>query len=894
MNAGRTGRIALATISLLALSLWHSTHRAIADITSRSEQPGVSSRHCIGLLWCTEQSAQGRSVDGLLWLYYAEERGSYSRMAIRPFYSMEEDPAHDLLRRSFLWPLGTYERRADYTWVHVVPFYWHSERPGHEWTFTAPLYVASTDGDVSWRHLFPLISRQHIGDYYTRIFILGPVFISISDTRRDLLQWDFLFPLVHHRADRDSSHTRVAPLYWSGENRASGNSYRYIFPFYGSADSETQHYHFLFPFYGSDVDIEKHTRRLALLGLPPFKGSYGTPTLSLFESATSPDEFSHRLFPLYRYTLGADNTKTFDALLLYRHLSTPIRVADRLLPLWDYGSATQGTAWNLSLLGMDTVALYHHRQTEQTTADRLLLVHDYLRDGDASSLSLLGISELALYRQESSPSLFQHRLFPLYRYRHDLTKDQTEFDAALLYRHLTSPTRVADRLLPFWDYASARTERSWRLSLLGMDGLAWYRHDRDEARTVDHLFPLYGYRSEPDGETRVSALGLPPIDRSAAWSLYEHVTSPVGMSDRLFPLYRYTHDEAATQTTINVVGMEPISLFRSETGPIRTSQHLFPFYRYAANSRTNTTSFSAFWLYWRTASPTMNETSLFPLGGFSRNDDTGEHAWSLIGLDPFIPVSWIRHSRSPYEAHGHFVPIYDYHRDKTLQTLSIGGPSELALYRQKESATEFSRRLFPLFSYSHDKARDLSHTNILIAYGHTQGPDRTIDTLAPLWRYEHRAEQDEHRVNLLGLGTFSLYEHHTTATAATDRVFPLYTYASDLETGDAEFSLLWPLAEYKTHRGRMTSASLLWWLLSYERPDQAHSNFHLLGVSRIALLRRATNPSESIFELNPVIPLFRYRAEPVRGVSWDLFGGLVEVDKTKDQSSVRVLWFLSM
>jgi len=88
--------------------------------------------------------------------------------------------------------------------------------------------------------------------------------------------------------------------------------------------------------------------------------------------------------------LSSEEQAEFDAMFVYRHLTTPAQTADRLFPFWDYVGAS-------------------------TKAD--------LR------LSLLGIESMALYRQESSPSLFRHRLFPLYRYRHDRLKDETEFDA---------------------------------------------------------------------------------------------------------------------------------------------------------------------------------------------------------------------------------------------------------------------------------------------------------------------------------------------------------------------------------------------------------------------------------------------------------------------------------
>ena len=231
---------------LVLIALLLGTYAAVPAIAAAD---GVE-RHCIGLLWCTEQSANSTSTDGLLWLYSAEERGSYSRLAVRPLYSMEEDPTRDLLRRSILWPLGTYERRGDQAWAHVFPLYWHSERPGREWTFTIPLYMKSIHGDSAWHHLFPLFSRHVMGEYYSRNFVLGPLLITTRDTRTDLAQWDLLFPFFHYRQDLNSSNSWLFPIYWSGEDRSKGDAYRYILPLYGSSDSPSQHYNFLFPFYG--------------------------------------------------------------------------------------------------------------------------------------------------------------------------------------------------------------------------------------------------------------------------------------------------------------------------------------------------------------------------------------------------------------------------------------------------------------------------------------------------------------------------------------------------------------------------------------------------------------------------------------------------------------------
>jgi hypothetical protein len=205
--------------------------------------------------------------------------------------------------------------------------------------------------------------------------------------------------------------------------------------------------------------------------------------------------------PLYRYVSCADGSSTFDALLLYRHQTASSDTIDRFFPLYLYegnaGSQTHefdvlgyreaswfryennpnGTQHRLlglynydnrqdgssqfSVLGYRRLSLYLHRSQDDVTEDRLAPVYDYFRDGNSSTLSLLGMSDVALYRQESNPSLFQHRLFPLYRYRHDLAQDETQFDAMLLYRHLSTPLKVADRLLPFWDYTGATAKNDW-------------------------------------------------------------------------------------------------------------------------------------------------------------------------------------------------------------------------------------------------------------------------------------------------------------------------------------------------------------------------------------------------------------------------------------------------
>jgi hypothetical protein len=136
----------------------------------------------------------------------------------------------------------------------------------------------------------------------------------------------------------------------------------------------------------------------------------------------------------------------------------------------------------------------------------------------------------------------------------------------------------------------------------------------------------------------------------------------------------------------------------------------------------------------------------------------------------------------------------------------------------------------------------------------------------------------------------SLYEHHREPGRTNNRFFPLYRYTAVDETGEAAFSLLWPLVDYKSRHGEMTSASLLWWLIAYDRPDREHSSFHILGGSKMAMVRRIASPQESLFEINPILPLYQYRSVSGGGASWDVGHGLVGSDSTGDRTRVKLLW----
>jgi len=307
--------------------------------------------------------------------------------------------------------------------------------------------------------------------------------------------------------------------------------------------------------------------------------------------------------------------------------------------------------------------------------------------------------------------------------------------------------------------------------------------------------------------------------------------------------------------------LQPFSFYHASTTPTMEYNRLFPLYRHSKDLRQDERSLVLFWLFWQTSSPGKNRTSLLPIGSMA-SDQTGGWQFSLIGLDPAVPVSWLRHSHGPDHTKAFFAPFYDYQREEDRVTLSLAGISQLALYRSETTTTDHRQRIFPLYRYHLDRTQDASSLNVLLAYQQKRSPEHARYTLFPLWQYEHRVDRDESRLNAVGFGKLSLYEHHREPIRTSNRLFPLYRFASDQDTGETAFSLLWPLIDYKSRQGTVTSASLLWWLISYDHPDEALFSDQVFGGTKMAMIRRVVSPDESLFEINPVFPLYRYRSSP--------------------------------
>ncbi|HLZ35851.1 MAG TPA: hypothetical protein VKP13_17750, partial [Nitrospira sp.] len=185
----------LALLIGLALSGGYPPASAAAD--AQEER----SRFCQGFLYCKETKGDRTSTQAFLYLYSTEDRGTYSRLTVIPFYSREMDPSTNYLRRSVLWPLGISELKGDASYFQILPFYWHADDPSRQYTVLFPFYFDYAGDGRRFTHLIPLYGHHQRDDYFDRYFLLGPFAMATFDTRTDRKEWDVLFPLFHHEAD---------------------------------------------------------------------------------------------------------------------------------------------------------------------------------------------------------------------------------------------------------------------------------------------------------------------------------------------------------------------------------------------------------------------------------------------------------------------------------------------------------------------------------------------------------------------------------------------------------------------------------------------------------------------------------------------------------------------
>lgn len=309
--------------------------------------------------------------------YYFPLYGSYQRgdavsrhFILFPLYSTLEDEELQLKAWDVVWPLFHYESSPSMLSVRALPFYWRTRTPEYGLTVGFPLYWSFASGENSYWHFLPLYGVHQKGDWYTKRFILGPLFIDTRDTHAGRSQQDILFPIFSRAHEGEKERSWLIPFYFhrsDPNSRLTLGSLALLPPYYINSQRAEHDLFQVWPLYGRWQ-----------------RGSYR--------------EYS-TLWPLIRFGHDTDHDLSMTHLLLYYHKRERKNSFATLFPLW----------W--------------HRSSPQTTLDSTLFLHWYEHDAkrDATRLSFVWLipPKLSLIRYEGGPHIVKHSVFPLYSYEQD-------------------------------------------------------------------------------------------------------------------------------------------------------------------------------------------------------------------------------------------------------------------------------------------------------------------------------------------------------------------------------------------------------------------------------------------------------------------------------------------
>jgi hypothetical protein len=271
-----------------------------------------------------------------------------------------------------------------------------------------------------------------------------------------------------------------------------------------------------------------------------------------------------------------------------------------------------------------------------------------------------------------------------------------------------------------------------------------------------------------------------------------------------------------------------------------------------------------------------------------------------MGALGYPPFSLYHHVSTPRATSDRLFPLYSYGADRPsresrlalLGLPHIEGWPTLSLYQHESSPRRTLDRLFPLYRYSHDLNTRHTRLGAVVLFRASRTPSATRHSLLPVYSYLNDNASQVHRVGVLGYAPFSLYQHLDTPTGTSDRFLPIYAYSYDAGTTEAHLSVLWPMVVHHSRAGRTTETGILWWLVHYERPDDGHRDFHILGGSAMAVFRHRVTPERSSVEFNPILP-FYYREVTPTAARWTLFGGLIgHTTPVTGPGTWQWFWFL--
>lgn len=868
-------------------------------------------RTCIGLLWCSEEKDGASSVDALLYLYSSEEREYFSRLAIRPFYSHEINRKLDYTRRSILWPLGTYEEKKGELQFHIFPLYWQGKGDDYQYRYILPFYGSDQNEKRARRFFFPFYGHEETKNPpILRTSFLGlppidslqplPTLALYEQTQSNEMRTNRFFPLYRYERELKKEALRFSligshalSLFWY--NTESALTENHVFPLYSYEKNRTKQeiefgllgYNALsliwhkespsllenrfFPLYDYQEKGEKQS--LSVIGFSD---------LAVYRHIKTPTQLVDRLFPLYHYRrdLQTDETE-WDIALLYNHLNTPTTISNRFFPLYHYERKKQKDQWELGLIGFSPFSIYSHRATPALTTDHLFPLYGYWKSfPDETRFSALGLPPIghgftwALYEQTQTPSITQRRLFPLFRYYYNKETDLLRWDALFIYQHQKTPTYIKNAFLPFYFYENDLDQKRLQIGAIGAPPFTLFSVRQSPEKTTDYFFPFYSHQKTSDYE-RHAALGYDFL------SLYFHERKNNAVTDRFFPIYGYNQDRFGTDLNVMLIYNHE-KRFQNDF----VHDSLFPLYSFEkteSQSDFSLIGYKAFSLMRYTKTPDLLHHRFFPLYDLEKAE--AQLDFSLIGYKAF---SFLRYAKTPDHFSHHIFPLYRYDHDLKKDERLINA---MLLYSHRASPNRVSDRLFPIYDYqaenNNDQSLSLLGVSKFALYRHVTSPTKTEDRVFLLYRYTNEKTTGKLQISALGIAPLSLYAYRSTPTKTESHLFPLYRYESNHNQSD--FSLLWPLVHYRREEGRVTQASIFWWLAHYEEIKKGEKEFRMLGGSAMAVLRKKKTPTVSSFELNPIIPFYSYTKKE-NDFEWNFLGGLLGMRTVGTDKKVRLFY----
>ncbi|MGA6828772.1 hypothetical protein ACO9S2_14325 [Nitrospira sp. NS4] len=323
-------------------------------------------------------------------------------------------------------------------------------------------------------------------------------------------------------------------------------------------------------------------------------------------------------------------------------------------------------------------------------------------------------------------------------------------------------------------------------------------------------------------------------------------------------------------------------LYCEETKGDTTSTQAF-FYLYSTEERGAYSRLTVIPFYSREMNPEthyLRRSVLWPLG---ISEVKGDASYLQI-----LPFYW--HAEDPtrqytvlaplyfnYESgdrsYTHLIPLYGHHQHGNYyHRYFVLGPLAMATYNTNTSFKEWdvlfplihyetglrgsATRLFPIY-FSGDNRQDGSwYRHILPLYGRSVSPEIDLGYLFPFYGSFTNTAGQETRTSAIGLPpiprlslpALALYEHASTPTSVSDRLFPLYSYEEDQARSHTGWSFLGYNEFTLTGYGRDSNHTWHQFIPLYRTSEDLATQTQdttVLGIGPLSLFRAWTSPEGS-------------------------------------------------